>query len=451
VRGSVKKHGSSSWRYRVDLGPDPLTGKRRQLTKSGFATKREAEAACAEAIENARRNQLVRATNKTVGEFLEEWLMSRRLDLKPSAWQSYRDYLDSYVLPVVGDSRLRELDPMRLNLLYAHLLERGRRKTDRNSLMYGLWQSETAAGRQPTAKQLAAVGGVTYDAGRKALIRYQRGQVPTNQGGGLAPKTVRNVHVMLHGALADAVRWNLMPRNPATDARPPRIRRRQHVVWTAEQLRRFVAHAESDRYAALWLLVCTTGLRRSELAGLRREDVDLDDGRITSGDTRVVVRGLATDSDGKSDDSQRTLALDPVTVIALHRYVERWEQEKREFGHSGRRLFCHPDGRPIHPDTITEWFARLSWQAGLPPIRLHDVRHSYATAALRAGVPVKVVSERLGHASVAFTQDTYIHVIPAMDEHGARVAAAAILGEGAGPNRPDVTNSVTIGADTPLG
>lgn len=109
-----------------------------------------------------------------------------------------------------------------------------------------------------------------------------------------------------------------------------------------------------------------------------------------------------------------------------------------------------PDGRPIHPDPITDWFTRLSWEAGLPPIRLHDVRHSYATAALRAGVAVKVVSERLGHSSVAFTQDTYMHVIPGMDEHGARVAALAILGPPEAASDTAVTTGVTIRADTPL-
>jgi integrase len=159
-----------------------------------------------------------------------------------------------------------------------------------------------------------------------------------------------------------------------------------------------------------------------------------------------VVAGRTTDSDGKSDDSRRTLALDPVTVDALREYLRGWDERKREFGHDGQHLFCHPDGRLIHPDTITEWFARLSWEAGLPPIRLHDVRHSYATAALRAGVPVKVVSERLGHSSVSFTQDTYMHVIPGMDEHAAQVAATAILGTEDG----SVTTAVTIGAASPL-
>ena len=173
-------------------------------------------------------------------------------------------------------------------------------------------------------------------------------------------------------------------------------------------------------------------------------------GRLSSGETRVVVGGYATDSDGKSNHGRRTLAVDPVTVQALREYVQRWEEWKRGFGHDGAHLFCHPDGRPIHPDTITDWFGRLSWEAGLPPIRPHDVRHSYATAALRAGVPVKVVSERLGHSSVAFTQDTYMHVIPGMDEHSARVAATAILGPAETGSDGAVTTHVTIGAGTPL-
>lgn len=449
MNGNVEKHGPT-WRFRVDLGPDPLTGKRRQLTKSGFATKRAAQEARTEALDNARRGQLVRTSRKMVGAFLEDWIASRKLDLKPSAWHGYRAYLDAYVLPIVGETPLLDLDTVRLNLLYVHLIERGRRKADRNGLMFAFYGAELAAGREPTTTTLATAGGVTYDAARKALVRYRRGQAPPVHNGGLAPKTVRNVHVMLRSALSDAVRWNLLARNPAADARPPRVRRREHTIWSTDQLRTFVGHARSDPFAALWLLVCTTGLRRSELAGLRRPDLDLDRARVTSGDTRVVVAGRATDSDGKSDGSRRTLALDPMTVDALRGYLTAWTEQKREFDHDGEHLFCHPDGRPIHPDTITDWFTRLSWQAGLPPIRLHDVRHSYATAALRAGVPVKVVSERLGHSSVSFTQDTYMHVIPGMDEHGALLAAAAIFGPGAGSASGPVTTVVTTGAESPL-
>jgi hypothetical protein len=131
--------------------------------------------------------------------------------------------------------------------------------------------------------------------------------------------------------------------------------------------------------------------------------VDLNNGRITNSTTRVVVGGRAEDSDTKTHSSRRSVALDPMTLDALRSYVRLWDIEHAEFQHQGTLLFCWPDGRPIHPETISDWFAQHSIAAALPPIRLHDVRHSYATAALRAGVPVKVVSERLGHSSVAFT------------------------------------------------
>lgn len=122
MNGSVKKHGPS-WRYRIDLPPDPLTGKR-QLTK-GFRTKRDAQEACTTALDDARRGQLVRVTRTTVREYLENWITSRKLDLKPSAWQGYRDYLDAYVLPIIGATLLQDHDTVRLNLLYVHSSSRG--------------------------------------------------------------------------------------------------------------------------------------------------------------------------------------------------------------------------------------------------------------------------------------------------------------------------------------
>jgi integrase len=454
MSGRVEKYGKG-WRYRFDLGPDPLTGKRRQATRAGFATKREAAAAMNEAIQASRHGRFIRRSAQTVRDFLAEWLAAGRLGLKPSTWQSYRDYTKSYVDPIIGDAKLSELNAQRLNLLYLHLLENGRCKVDKNALMYRYWRSATTSGKEePDARALARVGMVTYDAARKALIRYRAGRIPIPKTEGLAPKTVRNVHTMLTAALGDAVRWDYIPRNPAADAKPPRAPRTVREIRTAEQLRRFITQVQGDRFYALWLLVCTTGLRRGELAGLWRDGVDLEHGRIANSRTRVVVGGRAEDSDTKTESGRRSVALDPVTLEALRSYIRLWDIERAEFQHEGSVLFCWPDGRPIHPETISDWFARHSIAAELPPIRLHDVRHSYATAALRAGVPVKVVSERLGHASVAFTQQVYMHVIPGMDAEGARLAAAAILGTVVPaperPGDPPVTNPVTTGPVSPL-
>ena len=182
-----------------------------------------------------------------------------------------------------------------------------------------------------------------------------------------------------------------------------------------------------DRYYALWMLVATTGLRRGELAGLRRDDVDLDYGRVSPSAPRVVVAGHAEQSQPKTDAGLRSVAVDPDTWMALREFIGLWEQERLLLGQDAQLLFVHHDGRPLHPDWITTLFHRHSTRAGLPRIRLHDVRHSYASAALKAGVPPKVISERLGHSSVAFTLQVYAHVIPAMDKQAADSVASLIL------------------------
>ena len=145
----------------------------------------------------------------------------------------------------------------------------------------------------------------------------------------------------------------------------------------------------------------------------------------------------------------RSLALDPATLAALQEHKARQEQERADVGAAwmdSGLVFTRPDGSPINPDLITDWFRRLARAAGLPPIRLHDVRHSYATAALAAGIPAKVVSERLGHANIAITLDVYSHVIPGMDAQAANAVASLILDgsrQAKGPDRspgPPLTN-----------
>jgi integrase len=142
------------------------------------------------------------------------------------------------------------------------------------------------------------------------------------------------------------------------------------------------------------------------------------------------------ESEPKTRMGKRSLALDPATLAALQEHKAQQEQERADVGPAwmdSGLVFTRPDGAPIHPDLITDWFRRLARNAGLPPIRLHDVRHSYATAALAAGVPAKVVSERLGHANIAITLDVYSHVIPGMDEAAANAVASLIL-DGFGPS-----------------
>ena len=386
MNGSIRRRPNGLWEFRFDLSPDPLTGRRRIRSRSGFKTRREAEKALRDAVTANERGRSVATSGRTMTEFLDEWHAAVRPSLRPTTWVNYRDYLNAYVIPVIGDTRLQDLTPVRLNLLYGHLL---------------------AAGR-------------------------------VRRPGGLAPKTVQNVHRMLHRALRDAVKWDMVPRNVAEDAEAPRVRRSKPKVWSPPQLRTFVNQVRADRFYALWLLVVTTGFRRGELAGLLRDDIDIEHSRVSPSSPRVVVSGRAEESETKTRSGERTLALDPDTCAALRDYLEMWDRERELLGQTTQLLFVWPSGQPLHPDTITALFHKHCVAAGLPRIRLHDVRHSYATAALKAGVPAKVISERLGHATAAFTLQTYTHVIPGMDEAAANSVAALILGQDEHPEKPGV-------------
>ncbi|KLL11467.1 MULTISPECIES: tyrosine-type recombinase/integrase [Protofrankia] len=392
MKGSVYKR-PNGWEYKHDIGPDPLTGKRRTTSRGGFKTKTEATRAMRESIARFEEGRHMAPSRRTVEEFIKEWLAAVRPSVAKGTWVKYRNYLTLYVVPVIGTTTLQELTARRLDLLYGHLLDGGR--------------------------------------------LHRRGQ----QGSGLAPATVAVVHQTLRRALGDAVKWGYIRRNPAEDAHRPRVGRRAPTVWTSDQLRVFIDHIRDDRLYAMYLLLITTGVRRGTLAGLRRADVDLDLGTISPSTTRVVIDGQADDGEQKTLSGYRPLSLDPLTLEALRAYIATWEVDRKTFGHTNERLFCWPDGTAIHPDTITDWFQGYARTAGLPVIRLHDVRHSYASAALKAGVHPKVVSERLGHASVAFTLSFYSHVIPGMDKDAADEIASVILGTPEPPTAPAVPES----------
>lgn len=421
------------WWYRLELERHPLTDERQFEYQGGFDTDDDAWKAAIKAKAAYEEGRRIAPSNITVEAFFNEWLDSLRDSIKPSTLANYSDYRDAYVVPLIGKKRLQKVDVPTLNTLYRHLLTAGRRKVDNNTRMYAYWQSEQEAGRAAKPREIAEKCGVTIYAAQAAVTRYQRGRVPVAKLPGLAPKTVKNVHRMLHLALSHAVAWRYLEYNPAEHASLPRESRKgtrqRGTTWTPEELAAWLKVATTDRDAGIWVLAAMTGMRRSELAGAEREFLDLDAATLEIGDTRVVVDGRADESDGKTPDSRRVISLDALTVFWLRRHLAMLKDERAAFGdgyQDSGLLVCHPDGRPVHPDTITTRFNRLVDRAGVRRIRLHDVRHTYATMALDAGIDPKIVSDRIGHANMAYTLAIYTHPSTGKDRDAAGKVAGML-------------------------
>ena len=422
MRGHIQKR--ATWQITVDLGLQPLQrcpacrkrywtrdGRlpccpkcggpleddlaRRQEFHSGFATKKQAEAELATLLASIAGGTHIEASRLSVKDFLcEHWLPAVRPTIRPTTFLSYQGHVENYLVPELGRILLKELSPAQLNALYRRLLTEPRMK----------WTT-----RCP--KKLA------------------RPSAP------LAPATVRRIHATLHRALRDAVRWNLTNRNAADGADPPRAvgcTGARTQTWSRSELQRFLASERLSWLYPLWVLFLTTGLRRGEALGLRWQDVDLSAGTIAVRQTRVQLNYQTVVSTPKTQKGKRLLALDGGTCAVLARLKERAHEEGERQGRSlepGDVLFTTETGAPLHPDRTTCLFRRAAKQAGVPVIRLHDLRHTHATLALSAGIHPKIVSERLGHANIAITLDTYSHCLPALCEEAASRVAALVLGE----------------------
>lgn len=208
-------------------------------------------------------------------------------------------------------------------------------------------------------------------------------------------------------------------------AQPPRIR-----TWNSAELSQFVEWVKADRLAPMWSLFASTGMRRGEVLGLEWRHVDLERGHFSVVRTRVTVGNDVVSSEPKTARSRRRVALDVQTVLLLRDWRRRQLEERLLCGEGWKDsglVFTRADGSPLHPDSVSGLFERSVTEAHLPRIRLHDLRHTWATLALQQGVALKVVSERLGHSSIAITADTYQHVTEGMDREAAEMVARVLF------------------------
>jgi integrase len=388
ARGSIRKRGQT-WTCVVDIGRDPTTRRRRQVSRGGFKTRKEAARWLTTALGQVDQGGFVAPTRELVGEYLLGWLAGIRSSLRPSTYESYERLCRRHLIPKIGHLYLHQLGPGHLSALYAEL----------------------------------------HTAGR------------LDGSGGLSARTVQYLHVVLSKALSDAVAEGRLPRNPATlktvRERLPKSTGHDMATWTAGQLTSFLEGLAGDRLEVPVLVAATTGMRRGEVLGLRWSDLDLDAGRLAVRQTLSAPRDPDTGrhvpifGEPKTKRGRRSVPLPARTVAALRGHRKAQAAERLLVGPDYQDhglVFAEPDGGPVHPDRFRVRFEHRVARSGLPPIRFHDLRHTYATLALQAGVHGKVVSGILGHANIGITLDTYSHAIPAMEESAAETVAALMFG-----------------------
>lgn len=399
MRGSVRRHGKGwQWRARMADG--------RVVTKAGFRTKTEAEEALGKALAKLADGQYVAPDRLTVETFLEDiWLPAIKATVAPTTYANYKTHVSRHLLPHIGHLAVQKLNEAHLIAVYGELAESGNCRGKRED-----------------------------DEGNPLPPR------------GLSPKSIRHIHTTLHRALSDAVEWRYIARNPAAGkrAKPPKVSNGPKMkTWTAEELHLFLAGVSDDRLFPLWRFLAMTGVRRGEALGLRWQDVDLKAGTASIVQARTA-RGFSTP---KTERGRRSLELDPETATILRQWRRDQIEERMEWGECWTDtglVFTREDGNGHHPDGITGIFERLQAQhneretkaakaerrqaAPLPRIRLHDLRHTHASLLLANGEHPKVVSERLGHASVAFTLSVYAHVLPGLQKEAVSRLASLVDG-----------------------
>lgn len=374
MKGHIRQRGERSWAIVIDLGRDPATGQRRQKWHSVKGTKRDAQRELARLVHEYNTGAYVEPAKLSVSEYLQKWLADYAQGrVAARTYDRYQEIVRLHLSPALGAMPLSKLQPLHIQAYYTRALKEGR-----------------LDGRE----------------------------------GGLSPQTILHHHRLLHEALEQAVRWQLLNRNPADAVEPPRPERVEMHVLDPAGVSRLLVAAEGTRAYTAILLAVTTGLRRGELLGLRWEDVDLQRGVVSVQQTvqRSRSAGLHV-KEPKTQRSRRLVTLPAMAVEALRKH--RLEQQKQRFfmGHEYQDhglVFPRLDGRPQNPDTFSKAFEVIVAKAGLPHIRLHDLRHTHATILLQQGVNPKVVSERLGHSTVNLTLDTYSHVLPGIQEEVAQ-------------------------------
>lgn len=367
--GSVFQRADGVWVASVDLGLGPDKKRRRRVVYG--KTKTEATKKLKQLIAEISQGIDVDPKRITVQEYLQRWLGHIEPNLKRRGFRSYEAIVRLHLVPTIGHVQLAKLAPLQIQQLYADKLSAGLSKT-----------------------------------------------------------TVHHIHACLRAALNQAVKWQLLQRNPTIATEPPPMTTADPEFLSFEQAQQLMAALDGDDYAPPILLALTTGLRMGEIQGMRWTDIDWDRRTIVIQQTAwYAAGGPVFEERPKSHKMRRVSFPSPMTAI-LREHRRRQVEQRMAAGplwHDHGLVFTSRDGRPIRHDTTINRLRAALARAGLPPIRFHDLRHSTASMLIALGTPLKEVSEILGHSTITITANLYGHMLPGAEQRAADRMEAALF------------------------
>ncbi|MDY5611976.1 tyrosine-type recombinase/integrase [Dysosmobacter sp.] len=370
--GNIRKRKDGRWEGRYTAGHDPATGKTIYKNVLG-KTQAEVKEKLKRAIEDSAKLDMSKVGQYTVGQWMDVWFENyAKIKVRPSSHQTYRGYIENHIKPNIGSIPLNKLTSLELQKLYKKLLGNGR------------------------------------------VERIESKKQPK----GLSAKTVRNINQIISSALNLAIEQKLILTNPADACALPTLEHREMKTLPTEQLTSFLREAKESGVFEMYYIELATGLRRGELLGLKWSDIDLEHGSLRVQRQIARIDGEIVEAPLKTKNAYRTLPLSADAIDVL-------KAQKKKCGTSPY-VFPSPTGGPISPDSVLHMLHRVLKRAGLPKVRFHDLRHTFATLALQNGVDIKTVSGMLGHFSAGFTLDTYAHVTTSAQKEAANTMGGVL-------------------------
>lgn len=374
MRGHLRSRSKGSWTCIIELDRHPVTGRRRQLTKTIRGSKRTAEALLAQLITQRSLGIDAVPDKATVAQFLQRWLRDyAELRVGPKTYARYAEICRLHLIPQMGSVTLAKLRPVRIQQAYREL-----------------------------------------------------------QDTGLSAQTVLHVHRLLRGALAWGVRLQMLTRNATDAVEPPRPERHEMRALTPPEIQTLLDAARPTDLYGMVFVALGSGLRLGELLAIRWRDFDAGQSTLQVVRSLQYLAGTLTFTPTKTHRSNRAIMLSQETIAVLGDLRKRQIESRLKLGpgydSAADLIFCDPSGAPIAPYKVSHRFHDLAASAGLAPLRFHDLRHSFATCLLRAGVHVKLVSEALGHSGTQLTLDTYSHAQPDLQVEAANLIDSFLVG-----------------------